>query len=354
MKYGLCYYKNSENIGDDILTLAGMQYLPQVDYVIDRESLDVFTPPEKTIVSVILNGWYLHNTYAFPPSPYINPLFIGIHFDINLITRSYHYLDGFNSEYLTRYLPIGCRDMSTKEQMDLRNIKSYFSGCLTLTLEKPSEIINTYDIVACDIGKKEMDYITTHFPNRETTITTHNILPEDYCIEWGEKRITRAKELLKIYAGAKLVITKRLHAALPCIAMKTPVILIGNFDEDYEKRLSDYSKYLTIISQEDLFSGKADSLIKSGPKNIYPYDLINGIRNTCKEFINRAENLEIPNRDLPDISFYKENFIERTENMRNEIIYLKEALRQAIIRHDEDVETMRKMVALMQNLTSNS
>lgn len=75
MKYGLIYYKNTHNLGDDILSYVGKKFLPKVDYYIDREHLDVFIPDEKEYVATIANGWFLHYCYTFQPSPYIYPLF---------------------------------------------------------------------------------------------------------------------------------------------------------------------------------------------------------------------------------------------------------------------------------------
>ena len=81
MKYGLIYYRDTDNLGDDILSYAGRRFLPKVDYYIDRESMDVFVPKEKESVAAILNGWYIHYSYAFPPSPYLAPLWIGARFN---------------------------------------------------------------------------------------------------------------------------------------------------------------------------------------------------------------------------------------------------------------------------------
>jgi polysaccharide pyruvyl transferase WcaK-like protein len=39
-----------------------------------------------------------------------------------------------------------------------------------------------------------------------------------------------ADTLLRKYAKAKLVVTSRIHCALPCLAMGTPVIFINGFD----------------------------------------------------------------------------------------------------------------------------
>ena len=41
-------------------------------------------------------------------------------------------------------------------------------------------------------------------------------------------RFTAAYQLIEMYASAKLVITQRIHCALPCVAMGTPVIFINS------------------------------------------------------------------------------------------------------------------------------
>jgi hypothetical protein len=45
-----------------------------------------------------------------------------------------------------------------------------------------------------------------------------------------EEKFAMAEDLLNQYAKAKLVITSRIHCALPCLAMGTPVIFINGFD----------------------------------------------------------------------------------------------------------------------------
>lgn len=47
MKYGLLYYKDTDNIGDDIQSYATSQFLPRIDYLIDREKIELFTPSKK-------------------------------------------------------------------------------------------------------------------------------------------------------------------------------------------------------------------------------------------------------------------------------------------------------------------
>ena len=65
MKYGLLYYKDTDNIGDDIQTYAQERFLPKVDYLIDRENLESFVPNKKEKVKLIMNAWYIHDIFNF-------------------------------------------------------------------------------------------------------------------------------------------------------------------------------------------------------------------------------------------------------------------------------------------------
>lgn len=80
MKYGLLYYKGTDNIGDDIQSYAASRFLPKIDYMIDREKINEFVPQEKEYVKTIMNAWYVHDKFNFDISPYIYPLFISMFF----------------------------------------------------------------------------------------------------------------------------------------------------------------------------------------------------------------------------------------------------------------------------------
>ena len=83
MKYGILFFKETDNIGDDIQTYTAKRFLPHIDYLVEREELNNFIPDKKEYVSVIMNGWYLHNKANWPPSPYINPLLHSVHLTNN-------------------------------------------------------------------------------------------------------------------------------------------------------------------------------------------------------------------------------------------------------------------------------
>lgn len=54
MKYGLFKYE-TENIGDEIQSIAARRFLPSVDTYIDRDRLGEYCPDEET--KIITNGW---------------------------------------------------------------------------------------------------------------------------------------------------------------------------------------------------------------------------------------------------------------------------------------------------------
>lgn len=161
MKYGLLYYKNTDNIGDDIQSYASERFLPKVDYLIDRENIESFVPNKKETVATIMNAWYVHDKFNFAFSPYIKPLFISMFFKRfpyeDGITVDINYFNKNVVDNLIKYGPVGTRDLHTKKIMDELNIDSYFSGCMTLTLEKFKDVKKQDYIVAVGLNKFARD-----------------------------------------------------------------------------------------------------------------------------------------------------------------------------------------------------
>ena len=52
-------------------------------------------------------------------------------------------------------------------------------------------------------------------------------MPHNYRNKHGLNKYIQAYNIIERYARAKLVITTRLHCALPCVALETPVILLN-------------------------------------------------------------------------------------------------------------------------------
>ena len=133
MKYGLMKYSYTTNLGNEIQSIAARRFLPQIDYYIEHEKLNLFQNQEK--VKMIMNGWYLDCLKSWPPSDSIDPLLISMHFTTSANDTKTVISSPESRDFLSTYGPVGCRDYATLELLKEIDIDAYYSGCLTLTLE---------------------------------------------------------------------------------------------------------------------------------------------------------------------------------------------------------------------------
>jgi hypothetical protein len=248
--FGLLSYNYSYNLGDEIQSIAGQQFLPQVDYLVDRDTSSLSFPagkpslPSNSInspIHLIANGWFDGQYCRFPFPEEIDPLFISFH--INETDHSkdsmYDVLSGlkipFKSlashlDYLKKYEPIGCRDLATVTKLRDYGIQAEWSGCLTLTLRNPFQTRND-----------EILIVDSHImcPKLVKQIIPESILQRSIKISQAisqikphEEKMQLAQQFLNRLAQAKLVITSRLHTAMPCLAFGTPVIFLTEEPSD--------------------------------------------------------------------------------------------------------------------------
>lgn len=308
MKYGLVVFKETTNLGDDIQSYSIKKLLPQVDYYIEREKLNEFTSNDNEIVKAIIGGWYNHDKCSFPPSPFINPLFISIHLTDELSNQEPCYFTNYFLNYLKKYEPIGLRDDVVKKYLEEKNIKNYFSGCTTLTLEKFKDVKKTDNICLVDL-----DYFTTANikAKYKNVITRTHHVDKEYTNMSYEERFAYVENILKTYQSSKMVITTRLHCARPCLALGVPVLLVyDGTDIDISNRLSKYTKMVNYVSKEE-FQKNYDNLIKNikdNPNEFTKYKKT--ILNTIKDFLNKPTNND---KNLNN-KLYSEYFVKQKEN----------------------------------------
>ena len=300
-KYGLLYYKDTDNIGDDIQSYAASRFLPQIDYLIDRENILGFIPNNNEKVKVIMNAWYVHNKYLFGISPFIYPLFISMHFKnfpyVDGITLGSKYINPSTMEMLNRYGPVGARDYQTCELLSDLKIENYFSGCLTLTIEKFKNVKKDNYICAVNLSPEELD-ILKHKTNKK-------IIEINQDIEYGslsnltwEERKNNVQKLLKIYQQAELVVTTKLHCALPCLALETNVLVL--YDEKFDSRMKTFKEYFNYVPRED-FINVDITKIKNSDKYL---KLRNQLIKSCEKFIATDDDL---NSDM-DLATYQKMY----------------------------------------------
>lgn len=256
VKYGLMTYAENKrffNVGDYIQSLAARQFLPSVDQYVNREQLAAY---DGDPIKLIMNGWFTHNAADWVPSASIDPLFVSFHVNN---TAAPLMLDERGIAYLKAHQPIGCRDRFTEAVLKEKNIEAYFSGCLTLTLDSyrvddsergdtvyivdplygyPTFAKATYDMRRFGRSVLSGDIFRTGRRSRhlrriidaELLASAEFIHQEPPANTYTDaQKFAMAEELLNKYARAKLVITSRIHCALPCLALGTPVIFVNGF-----------------------------------------------------------------------------------------------------------------------------
>lgn len=325
MKYGLITFKNTENIGDDIQSYAAIKFLPQIDYYVEREALNEFVPQENEKVTTIMNGWYLHDICSMPPSPFLNTLITSIHFTNHLEDKCPEYLDGLFIEYLKQNQPIGCRDNLVRKYLTEKGVDNFFSGCLTLTINKFENIEKQDYICVVDVD----DEITNRLRKTGKTVIelTHKLDAKENSKLTYQERMDNVEKLLKKYQSAKLVITSRLHCVLPCLALETPVLYIHNKENiDVKNRLGDYLEMLNCITKDELISKNDKEFVEfiSSIKNKKEYLAYReALEKQVKDFVEISKkNDKILDVDV-DIDIYNKYFVRQKRYIMNNLNYQK-------------------------------
>lgn len=280
----------SYNIGDDIQAIAAKKLLSGNVVPIDREFIGVFEYPMH--LPTLVNGWFMHTketwchlnvpapNKSWPPSPCIDPLIISFH--INEIFLPYAFTDE-GSAYLKAHAPIGARDLNTLKELQAREIPSYFSGCLTLTLDNESE--EREDIIyAVDLDKE--CYHSLKLKTNSPIVRITHILNGKSAFD-PEIRADIAHSLLEKYKRAKAVVTTRLHAAMPCLAFNTPVLLIN---ERSDKRLHGLRELTHTCTRAEFLKGQFNFDFESPNPN--PKDYLN-LRQNLLDLINHWRDLKV-------------------------------------------------------------
>lgn len=284
MKYGLVVNIKTENIGDDIQSFAAKQFLPDVDYVIDREALDTFDS-QGEVVKAIMNGWYMYSKFNWPPTSAIDPLWVAMHISENdYFGIGERFLEGIGGAYLRHYAPIGARDVSTLEMLERNHIPAYTSGCLTLTISQFSDVSKTDEVLLVDVDSECEKAIRELYPKENIQCATHHTDAEEYSQRTIAERFDGVERLLRRYQGAKCVITSRLHCALPCLALQTPVFLI--YKGEYAPRMQSFLKLLHYSDTESLKEKLQEFHVENPIRNKNDYLVIrDSLTKLCRDFI---------------------------------------------------------------------
>lgn len=224
------------NSGDEIQDLTGVQFQPFISGFVHR---DHGWRNVNVSGNVINNAWYGNNfNYPQDLQQRVNMTLLSIHYSGagRVFANRTHNLRVLR-EYTQRVGPIGARDSQTLDFLQQQlHLPAYLSRCLTLMLQlgchchgcPPCREKRDYYIlndVEPDLLPERARQQLRGAPVREVTA---NMMFERND-ETFPKTYEYAFRLLTLYATrAKLVITSRLHSALPAFAMGVPVIFVNN------------------------------------------------------------------------------------------------------------------------------
>lgn len=349
------YVDGYKNIGDYTQSLAQLSFFDSTKAVfVDKERISEFRIDEGP-VKVILNAWMMVYPDYWPPSDDIEPLMISVHISP---TKAEEMLSPEGIKYLKEHGPIGCRDLGTVEILKRSDIPCYYSGCLTLTLGQRYKPINkNNDVIFVDpyieairnskgdisikhilsnlfyglaymkkIKKLEKRFkhfycVAGRFIKLKRFISTaafyraySNKFSDD--ILFSAKYITQsvrvgtgteyttemdklklAEDLVQTYADAALVITSRIHCALPCLAIGIPSLFVhtngaghvrdpGRFGGLLELfNILEYGKF-NLVSTEINIPSKIhkNNIHQIQNKNLH-LDLASEMVKRCKQFV---------------------------------------------------------------------
>lgn len=292
--YAVAWHPRSTNLGDDLRTYAAMQLLPRVDRVLDADCLDAplsDLPPRDRVVA-LLSGSILRETSHWLPDGRIAPVYVGVHLSKEDVWGiPFTHLDGAGKRYLDGCAPIGCRDLRTARLMERTGIPHQLTGCLTLTLQRPN--VRTQSYICCvDVPKEAVEALRTYAAGATVQELSHQL---DSPSADFTARMNNVKQMLRIYAGARFVVTRRLHCAMACLAVGTPVLLLYNSDYEDITRFAPMDEMVRTQPVEGFIRQlKQDGLPEpwSNPMGLETWQ--NKLTQAVQEGLARAEQMPLP------------------------------------------------------------
>lgn len=139
----------------------------------------------------------------------IIPVFLGL----SIVGSS-----AIDSMRLRKFQPIGCRDQRSLEILRNNGVEAYLNGCMTVTLPRRGKIgVDANKVFIVDVCDELLEHVPENL-KQDAEFVTH---------VYYDRKIDEAESLAvyeRYQREARLVITARLHCAVPCLAYGIPVI----------------------------------------------------------------------------------------------------------------------------------
>ncbi len=237
----------------------------------------------------------------FTLSPKIHPVFLGI---------SAMHKSIIENMQLRKYEPIGCRDLHTYRMLRKEGLDAYINGCMTITLPKRKVNNEANKVYLIDIPDELRRYLPA-WVKYNCIETTQNFFDDDVA---GCTEEFTQKQYEEYINNAKLVVTSRLHCALPCAAAGIPVILALKAKSFRYNWLENIIPLYT-PDNYDTIDWNPVPLEFEKEKSILLEHAANRVLNEYNRLVNRHKIANIYMNDLEDYSF---------ESTREAVAYMKE------------------------------
>lgn len=259
IKYGLLKY-STDNIGDSIQGIAARRFLPRVDYYFERDAMDETEVQSGETVKIIMNGWWGDGPENWPP----------LDQNLDVLPISMYVEDRIQGEFkkprsiqfLNAFGPVGARSHGTELFLKKSGVDSYFSGCLTLTLNLDSEVEKQDYVLAVDVSDSVYEFMCAQTDRKVIRAGVLRPISKD-----ENEQYKLAEFYLYLYQSAHAVVTTRLHAMLPCLALETPVLFIDDILAEDDVRFSGLSSLAHTMSAADYIKQPGRFNIDNPPAN---------------------------------------------------------------------------------------
>lgn len=265
MRRAILGYHATGNFGDAVQSYAMLELFgsdQSVDLV-DRDDIGAFVPPEDT--ALLMNGWFMHRPESFWLAPNVMPAMVGIHVSPgdSLYSRYPPFADVLREclsvrQIFKRAEPVGARDLNTLGLLQELGIDSYFAGCPTMTL-RPRGFPANGSVVAVDVPdtvsellERRLGCMVIRLSNRRGS-------------SWSSASALRrdVEPFLELLERAELVVTTRLHVALPAHALGTRVVFAPSDTSD--PRFSGLADFLPVVVPLERLAKRLIPLLEESP-----------------------------------------------------------------------------------------
>ncbi len=232
MKYGILKFSSYKvNVGD-YLQLEGIRQaykrmgIPETDIIeVERDLLAEY---DGEYVVLPMAGAY-NRCNGFPEfklSKKILPVFIGV------FTGDEAIAEGM-AKYRNLCQDYGCRDLVTLQLLRQQGLNAYMSGCFSIGYERRTTEPENGHVYFCDVPSELRTQVPTDIMENSIELPTayREMGTKGYSDDNAKVAKRYIEELIDtLKKDAKLVVTCRLHLALPCISMGIPVVLAHTCD----------------------------------------------------------------------------------------------------------------------------